>query len=218
MTAFYIYCGCTLLVATRLGWHMVFRLDRFDWRYGDVWPNFWITLLLWPLALIKPQILLSPNFSYSSDLPGRYRELERLRTDIPSCGEKIRFITSPVAGPVSAFTFERKVVEHYLTAHLNDQSPVGFDQRHEILRWVSQPNSTMEAVTDVPEAWWKFMYLAADLARLGHGVARCGRCGQETLAGNLVVTPIRICGHGFDRWDCICGGELLTVDVFRILH
>jgi len=46
------YMAGLALVGIRLGWHMAFRLDRFDWQGSsfDIWMAFVIKTLLWPLG------------------------------------------------------------------------------------------------------------------------------------------------------------------------
>lgn len=215
----YTYGGCTLLVVLRLGWHMAFRLDSYDWRYGEVWPNFWLTLLLWPLALIKPHILISPKLTSANefvDLPARYRELDHLRSHLPPCGNKVRVAQPQPDGSTSSFIFERDAVAQALATDSPKCADEPSCQRHDILRWVSQPDRLADTVTDVPAAWWEFMSLAAALLHQGYGVACCGRCGKETPAAELVPEPLRLVHYSFHRWCCACGNELLKVETVHV--
>lgn len=54
----YGYLAITAMIAARAAWDMAFRLDAFDWRYGDIWLSFTMLVILWPLILLKPRALM----------------------------------------------------------------------------------------------------------------------------------------------------------------
>lgn len=54
----YAYLAITAMIAARAAWDMAFRLDAFDWRYGDIWLSFTMLVILWPLILLKPRALM----------------------------------------------------------------------------------------------------------------------------------------------------------------
>lgn len=214
MIAIYIYVACTLIVAVRLAFHMRWRLDRFDWHNGDVWSNFWITLLLWPLALIKPRIIISPVLTsrfLGIDLAARARELDRLRNNLPPCGLQIRFVSNQEEGSTHNFTFDRSTVHQALASGIAECVPHLFGQRHDIFRWINNNSPSTEVITDAPSAWWEFMYVASALLRNGNGTVLCGNCGKEMPADGLRVETIGLREHMFDAWYCTCGCRLLLV-------
>jgi hypothetical protein len=63
MIILYIYAAGVLLIALRLGWHMIFKLDRFDWHYGkgNIWGVFVFLVVLWPIMVIIPRHFINPS-------------------------------------------------------------------------------------------------------------------------------------------------------------
>ena len=176
MLPLWIYLGWTALVALRLGWHMRYRLDWFDWQYGDVWPSFWMSLLMWPLLMLKPgtfiDFLRDPKLSGTVagiDLAARERELHRLHVSLPPCGELIRYQRRREDRTEAWIVLFAETVEHSLL------DPRPGTQQHDILRWVRQRDPANDDVTDVPEAWWEYSEKAAELLEDGKGLAHCAR-------------------------------------------
>lgn len=210
-----IYLAGALAVAVRFAWHMAYRLDHFDWRYGDVWPNFWFSVLLWPLLLKKPQLLIFPSFRSAPggiDLAQRERELDCLRKNPPPCGNLVRFAQKQQHDADCGFVFQAEIVEHALSGPLANQSGAYGEVEEDILHWVNRRDVGGKGVTDVPAAWWQFQYLAANLIEQGHGVAHCGACGRSSPAGMIAKNSMRGAGHTFHQWNCPCGSPLLFVD------
>lgn len=93
--AFYLFS--TLAIALRLGWHMATRLDHFDWHYGEPWLHFMLTLLLWPLLLLRPhalqRALIAPDFAVRDrlgiNLAARARALAVETTPAPVAAAKL---------------------------------------------------------------------------------------------------------------------------------
>lgn len=219
MTLLYLYMGVTTALALRLGWHMAFRLDRYDWRFGDVWMSFWLTLVLWPLLLLKPtpflKILITPPFGGSVggvNLAARERELDHLRHHPPPCGTYIRFHTRHGEGiPASELTFPAAMVEMTLAPLATGRCA------QDIENWVKRRDASQGATCDVPAAWGDpFQNVAAALIEEGHGVAQCGSCGRRTPCGELAKETFSVIGHSFHFWPCACGYTLLQVDGTRI--
>jgi hypothetical protein len=218
LAVLYAYIGCTLLVAGWLGLHMAFRLDRFDWRFGDVWLGFWLYLLFWPLLLLKPTSVLRPPFRSGPgeiDLAARQRELDGLRRNPPPCGSEIQFVQSGRAG--SVLFFPTQVVAETLAANEPEGSRSYGVVESDIVRWVNRRDQSIKGVTEVPAAWWQFASIAADLVRRGHGVARCGACGRQALAGvSMTHRSHAVADQVIEQWACDCNNVLLQVDGARI--
>ncbi len=93
MILFHIYWSFALLVALRLGWHVIFKLDHYDWHYskGDIWISFLFSVVLWPLMLFKPRNLIDPQklFEGSFGIAGRMRVRAELLENPPPCGSEI---------------------------------------------------------------------------------------------------------------------------------
>lgn len=81
---FYIYLAGAALVALRMGWHIRYRLDKYDRRLCDIRSTFKFNVILSPLLLLAPNVLLNPKFSVHRWLDGRVdaeRELDRLECE-----------------------------------------------------------------------------------------------------------------------------------------
>ena len=95
MIVLYIYLAGAILVALRLFRHMLFKLDRYDWYYskGNIFGVFVLSVVLWPLFLIKPQHLIDPtNYSKTlSILQDIGASRHHLWENPPPCGSVIRY-------------------------------------------------------------------------------------------------------------------------------
>src|SRR2546426_11953573 len=87
---FFVYLAGALLVTARLGWHMVFRLDRYDWRYSksEIWVSFALATLLWPLLLRMPRTILDPSKFFEGN--GNAARA-RFREKPPPCSAVIQY-------------------------------------------------------------------------------------------------------------------------------
>lgn len=197
---------------------MAFRLDRFDWRFGDVWLGFWLYLLFWPLLLLKPTNLLRSPFRSGPgkvDSAARERELDGLRRNPPPCGSEIRFEQSGRAGSVLSFSTE------VVAEALADNGPEGSCNygvvESDIVRWVNQRDQSIKVETQVPSAWWQFAGIAADLIRSGHGVAHCGVCGRRASSRvALTHRSYAVADQVIEEWACECNNVLLQIDGVRV--
>ncbi|WP_282810857.1 hypothetical protein [Thauera humireducens] len=214
----YAYLAITAVIAARAAWDMVFRLDDFDWRFGDIWWAFFFMLLLWPLLLLKPLSLMkllrspfTPIDSSSPNLAARERELYQLGKNPPPCGKTVRFHSHEGAQEDAGalLTFPAEAVEEALVA------TTGGVCDPDILLWINRRQPDLE-VTDVPKPWWRFRYIAANLIEKGYGVVQCKACGQRTPGSALRKETISVIGHGIARWGCNCGAVLLSIDTVHI--
>ena len=87
----YIYLAGAYLAVLRLGWAMLFTLDKYDWTYGTVWRRFSWQVPLWPvLTPIFPQAILDPRDFLTDDEAAFRRELDKFRKNSPPCGPLLR--------------------------------------------------------------------------------------------------------------------------------
>lgn len=213
----YAYLAITAMIAARAAWDMAFRLDAFDWRYGDIWLSFTMLVILWPLILLKPRALmrtLRSPFSLTDgagpNLAARERELYLLGLNPPPCGQTVRFRCHDSGGGGGALLeFSAEEVEQVLT------EPSSGVCNPDVLLWVNRRRQDLP-LTDVPRPWWQFQYIAAKLIDQGHGVSDCNACGQRLPATALEKKTTSIIGHGFSRWYCRCGAVALTVDTGHV--
>lgn len=197
---------------------MAFRLDRFDWRFGDVWLGFWLHLLFWPLLLLKPTSLLRSPFRSGpgkADLAARERELDGLRLNPPPCGSEIRFEQSGRTG--SVLFFPTQVVAGALADNGAEGSRNYGVVESDIVRWVNQRDQSIKVATPVPAAWWQFAGIAAGLVKRGLGVAHCGACGCQAPSGVLMTHRSQaVADQVIEQWVCACDNVLLQIDGLRI--
>jgi len=177
MIFFHLYWSIALLVALRLVWHMVFRLDRYDWHYsnGDIWMSFALSVVFWPLMLMRPRNLIDPRklFEGSFGIAGRMRIRAELLENPPPCGPVIRYRQSygRYEETYGEFLFPASDVEQALRKLLIESPNVLKDDEGGILNWLLHRDDALTYPTDVPSAWPRFQYVANDMIRAGK--ARC---------------------------------------------
>ncbi len=212
-----VYLTVAVAVATRLGWYMVTRLDHFDWHHSkpEIWGMFIFATLLWPLVVIKPQNLIDPAelFSGPYHLAARMREEELLRSHPPACGQTVRYRQSPGRGTETfgEFTFSSVDLEKATVATLQENPHLANDHESAILNWLRQRNDSIKTPTAVPEAWWRFQFIADDELRAGRGKISCLKC--NTQIPDRLLRQQDDCGNvgwNFDRLICPAGHPLLA--------
>ena len=220
--AFIAYLSVAVLVAARFGWYMVMRLDRFDWYYSkpEIWGMFIFSTLLWPVVVIKPQDLINPAelFSGSYHLAARMREEELLRSHPPPCGRTVRYRQSPGRGveTFGEFTFSSVDLEKATVATLQENPHLAKDHEGAILNWLRQRDDSIKTPTDVPEAWWRFQFIANAELRDGRGDIFCLKC--NTQIPDTLLRQQDDCGNAgwnSDRLICPHGHPLLA---FQSVH
>ena len=213
------YLSIAMLVAAWLGWYMVMRLDSFDWYYSkpEIWGMFIFAALLWPVVVIKPQNLINPAelFSGPYHLAARMREEDLLRSYPPACGETVRYRQSPGRGneTFGEFTFNSVDLERATIATLQENPNLAKEHEGAILNWLRQRDDSIKTPTAVPEAWWRFQFIADDELRAGRGEIYCLKCNtqipdrllrKQDDGGNA--------GWNFDRLICPAGHPLLDFE------
>jgi len=210
----YSYATATLFVALRLGWHVVFKLDRYDWRYdkGDIWLEFGLSVLLWPLVVIeKPRDLLDPTNLFSK--PYGLATRARLRDNPPRCGNVIRYRQADgFTTAFGEFLFRAEAVERVLIDRIRELPHRENEDDGAILNWVRHRDRGLSEPTDVPVAW-RFRFAADELIREGEGKVRCLKCEETFPTGALIPRD----DHGRPGWNmnellCQRGHELLIVN------
>jgi len=220
----YVYCSIALLVALHLGWHMIFKLDRFDWHYGkgNICGVFVFFVVLWPLMMIKPRNLINPSklFEGNFGLAARMRERSQLRENSPPCGSVIcyRQEHGPYEETYGEFLFSAAEVERALRRRLEESPHLSNDDEGAILNWLLRRDEALTYPTDMPSAWSRFQYIANDLVRAGNAKVRCLKCGTDFANEQLVAND----DHGRPGWNfyrlaCPNGHNLLVVEKMHLL-
>ena len=186
-----------MVIALFLGYHMMFRLDRFDWNYEKVgiWVVFFGTTLLWPLMFKKPQLLLTPRklFQACDDtgIAERMREESRLRSNPPPCGTLISYHQRE-GEMFGEFTFQTADVIKEITGKLLKNPHLAQDHEGAILNWLRRNDDSLKAPTPVPKTWYRFEFIAASLVRKGCGEVRCIKCNAQIPKEIMMLYQIAI--------------------------
>lgn len=225
-TLLYIYLGGVLLVALRMGWHIHFRLDKYDWEYCDVWPTFWFDVILWPLLLFKPTLLIDPKFSepwWREGSAEAEREMDRLEADMPPCTEFIRY--SPEHDKwdecSGEFVFAASEVAAIIDKRLAELPTEQLGRYPAILKWLSQGDTSNITTVNVPAPWnsW-FINVAIGMMNRNLGHVRCRQCDEsvphEEVSLDWEPKGRRGSGWSFNVWRCPKGHKLLTKESIHI--
>lgn len=222
VTVLYSYLALMLLVALRLGWHVVFRLDRYDWHHNKmgIWVGFALSVVLWPLLLLKPQTLINPASSFAGyGAAARDREGDRLRNAPPPCGEVIRYRQDHARfgeETFGEFLFPADTVEKVLVECLRESPHLADDDEGAMVNWVHGRDVHYNSPTDVPQRWSRFQYIADELIRAGE--VHCSQCKKNFPTGALIPKDDEgRPGWNFDRLLCNQGHNLLIVEKSHIL-
>lgn len=218
-----IYMSVMALVAFRLGWHMAFSLDRFDWQYArrDVWFIFILASLLWPLLLFRPSVFSSPGglFQMNFSLAATGRLDARFWSNPPSCGKRIRYRPHKIflSGGEGEFEFLSAEVEEAILEKLRESPHLAKHQLGSILKWLQLRDESIAESTSLPGRWWDFHAIADQLLRKGRGEVRCLTCNQAVpinvlQANDMIGQP----GWNFNQLCCPGGHVLLRVETMHI--
>jgi len=211
------------LASLRFGWHMVFRLDLFDWQFArkDVWLIFALALLLWPLLLFFPKLLLNPSslFQMNFSQEASRRKEARFWSNPPPCGKSIRYRPHKIvlSGGDGEFTFASADVEDAILSELREHPHLAKNQIGSVLKWLQQRDDSIDDPTVIPDRWWDFHGIADDLLRSGHGEIRCIACNRPVP--NEVITQNDLTGQpgwNFNQLRCPDGHVLLSVQTMHI--
>jgi hypothetical protein len=220
----YIYVAGALLVALRLFRHMLFKLDRYDWHYGKghILGSFVLSVVLWPLIVIKPRNLIDPTKLFEGTFSSAARMRDQLWENPPPCGSVIRYRQEyefyGFHETYGEFLFNAADVEQTLRTRIRDSPNLRKYDEGAILNWVKHRNDEVTEPTDVPSAWSRFQYTANDLARGGCAKVRCLKCDIELATEQLMISD----DHGKPGWNyyrltCPCGHPLLVVQGLHLL-
>lgn len=216
-------CGAAL-VAGGLSWVMVRKLDEYDWSYdkGDIWFNFSLMVLIWPLVLLgwiksgKPDLVgwLRPKSSHAAF----QRDTEQVYRNLQPCGAYVRYKPAQLGisdGCYGEFIFPSQLVELRLIKKLQTATHLKQDHEGELLDWLQSRDETIQEPVDVPQIWSRFIYLLGDLIAQDKGLISCGIC-QDTI--ELHDKSLVAGGHSLKRYECPNGHELVDFEDVRLTY
>lgn len=220
----FVYVGVALFVAIRLGWHMRYELDAYDWRFKKVehWLDFCFYTLLWPLLALTPRSLIEPHRIFGDDEYGvinRMRERDRFRHDPPPCGELILYRPACGSGKNigGEFLFQAADIEHILKDKLNADPHFSGSDEGAIFNWIRKRSVEIQEPTEVPQVWDRFEYVAIALVQNGQAEVTCLACKSTLRKKDLVITDSKVgIGWFYDQLVCPKGHKLLEVETMRI--
>jgi hypothetical protein len=220
----YAYLIGAAVVAARLGWHMAFRLDAFDWHYAksDIWTSLILYTLLWPLLLLDPALLFNPTslFEGPYGFAAAQRRAAQLWINPPPCGSRVRYRRSPgfYEESYGEFIFRAADIEATLQARLRADPHLSGEHEGAILNWLRRRDDTILEPTDVPTAWWRFVFVADELVRQGVAEVKCLRCNESVPNDLLILKDDEgQAGWNFNRVLCPRGHSLLVVEMMHLL-
>jgi len=223
-TFLHIYLAGALLVALRMGWHIRYRMDKYDRMFSDVRGTFWLDVILWPLLALKPGTLIHPRFSADAWNEGRAeaeRELDRLEANLPPCGAFIRYEPEhDESGKCnSQYVFDASEVQVIMEKRLSELPATEHGRYPGILDWLRRRDSACLDPVDVPAPWngW-FLNVAVGMMNRGLGQVTCGKCG-DVIPQDQITVDSGPTGQGtgwrFNVWCCPQGHKLLTKDAMH---
>lgn len=214
----YVYLGGAILLAAWPGWHMRFRLDKYDWRYNHIWRRFCLFTVFWPVMLLRSKQLLSAPFRHNpnapqSDTAERARILDRLSLNPPPCSGIIRYMAP--GDDAGVFFFQASDIEALINKRIAAHPTFKHRVEHDLLNWVKRRDDSLPP-TDVPGSWqYDFQYIAIELLQLGNMQAICRQCDQTYAAEQIEHAKFGAAGWVFEQWECPEKHKLLFANVAR---
>ncbi len=228
MIILYAYVALATVLASWLGFNMHNKLDQYDWHYhrGDIWVDFWLTLIFWPLiAVLRPRKLYMPAFKYDQ-FWGDAAECTRQRISFmenpPPCSSTVvyrAFGDDKERNGIFYFSAAnvQAMVEHMRKEHTS------LGGMHGAARWTSLRNESLAEPTEVPELLVNFDYIAEELIEAGHGQVCCLACEKiysvSELEGKIISFPASArSGWIYVNFICPARHSLLLRQVMHIMR
>ena len=220
---FYTAIAIAIYIAFSLGWHMLFRLDRYDWAYrmSHIWISSFAIVLLWPILFFRPAFLLQPNRTLKDrvGIATWRRKWGNLYENPPPCGRTIRYRQDDFRCGKNdgVFLFEASDVEELLRKQLEGSEGSSLSDEDAVLRWVAHRDNTIEAPSNVPMLWSGFKRIADKLIRTNHGQVSCLQCGNEIPVSQIINNDdFGKPGWNMDRLQCPRGHNLLVLEKIHL--
>jgi len=221
-TFLYVYLIGAVLVALRMGWHIRYRLDKYDRKFCNVRPKFWFSVILWPFLLLKPGSLTHPNFSEGYWNEGRAeteRELDRLEANPPPCSASVRYAPKrdEMGACSSNFVFDSAEVLAIMEKRLAELPAEQHGRYPAILNWLRQRDTSCLEPTDIPAAWSAMFHdVAIDMLSRKLGQVTCGECAALVPWAEITLEStglnIKTSGWSYTLWQCPQKHKLLAKD------
>lgn len=154
--------------------------------------------------------------SLMAGLARQWRELVRPRRGPPQCGPTIKFHQrAGYAGceGCGEFMFQAADIEAALVAKLAARPNLASDHEGAILNWLRARDDSVTTTVEVPQAWWRFRFVANAELRAGRGQIFCHEC-QASISHDAMRfnDDIGCPSLNTDRLLCPNGHLVLAVD------
>jgi hypothetical protein len=174
------YLAGMLLATLHLVWRMIFRLNRFDWKYcrKEILSTLIFTSVFWPFLLIKVEFLYYPENLFDNWQARQERTFNNLPENPPPCGNTIFFRSKKIAHSEETFgdfTFFAGDIEDYLVSRIEKDPKLAHGETGDILKWIKNRSPQITNPCYIPDAW-NFGYLAAGMLGESHGDVFCVKC------------------------------------------
>lgn len=229
MIILYAYVALATVLASWLGFNIHNKLDQYDWHYhrGDIWVDFWLTLIFWPVfAVLRPSKLYLPAFKHDQFL-GDAAECARQRISFmenpPPCASTViyRAFRDGDKEQNGIFYFSAANVQ-VMAEHLSKEH-TSLEGMYGAARWTSLRDESISEPTEVPELLVNFDHIAEELIEYGHGQVRCLACEKSYSVSELERKSIGFPTSGRSGWiyaNFICPARhsLLLRQVMHIMR
>lgn len=229
MMILYLYVAVAVILAIWLGYNMHNKLDLYDWHYhrSDIWFDFWLTLIFWPLiALLKPSKLYRPEFKYKQfwgDLAERARQRVSFMENPPPCGSSVIYRTFSDDDKKLNAIFYFSAAKVHAMAERMIKEHTSLEGMRGAARWTSLRNESVSVPTEVPDLLVNFDNIIEDLIETGHGQVRCLTCDKNYSVSELTRETIGFPASARSGWiyaNFICPARhsLLLREVMHIMR
>lgn len=203
---------------------MFLKLDRFDWYYAkkDIWSMFGFTSILWPIVLFKFDILINPKKIFENGMASARRMEYELYENPPPSGNLIRYKQKNNRWGTETygeFTFNRSDVFTELRTRLNKTPHLQDKHEGAIFNWVMRHADDSIEISDLPEAWDRFRFVADELIHKKHYVnCICSMCDKELSDDEIIHNDDNNSKKGWNSNKLFCknGHLLLEVETMHI--
>lgn len=218
------YLAIILLMTIWLGWLLYRTTDEFDWKYNksDLWFEYFLCALFWPLLLRKPSLLLKGEMFKKSkeegvlDLSGniaeRMRNLQQIIDTPPPCGKRVAYRYRHFyeqSSEVDIIFNSADIEQHFKGETL----PLHFTEEcHAIINFIKGRRDDWEQVESIPSGI-NFEPMAFRLIGAGYGEVECKKCGKVYPVTELTTDcPSVHEGWNTKTYSCSEGHKLFKYD------
>ena len=228
MMILYVYLVIAVALASWLGFNMHKKLDRYDWHYhrSDIWFDFWLTLIFWPLIIVfNSSKLYRPAFKYKKiwgDLAERAKQRVSFMENPPPCGSTVIYRTfNDDDKKLNAIFYFSAAKVHAMAERIGKEHQ-SLEGMYAVARWTSLRDESVNTLTEVPDLLVNFDNIIEDLFESNHGQVFCQCCNKVYSASELTreISGTGVAYSGWINASFICPARhsLLFREVMHIMR